>query len=376
MATRFPNPHIEAANRLRRRDNRLDAFRGLCLVIMTVDHLPSILEKFTYQLIGYVTAATGFVFLSGVVTGLVYTDVSLQQTDAILRRRAFLRARTIYSYNICSFVALLLIGKMLELNNGYWESWTPLFQQHFAVAILKGVTFVYQPQLLDILPLYCVFIMIAPFIITQFKKGKVMLVFGLSISLWTSAQFGIPDHVITFLQPYVSMRLGGFDIFAWQIIFVGGLYGGFTRYMRGEQEQTYSKALLIYFLFVSIALFLSRHHLLLHGPITEVVGSMTDARTLGILRVLNFAAVCYIIACGFNRLKLTRPINCLAYLGRNSLQVFTFHIPLVYFMRPILSQGTNLSELSKGMIVILCVGSLYLPALAFEHLNRRNMRPC
>ena len=57
------------------RDLRIDTLRGLMLVIMMVTHIrwfaiPTAWT--TYQPIGFVTAAEGFVFLSGLVAGIVY----------------------------------------------------------------------------------------------------------------------------------------------------------------------------------------------------------------------------------------------------------------------------------------------------------------
>jgi hypothetical protein len=58
------------SGQLTSRDSRLDMLRGLCLVLMTVDHLPiNPLFRFTNQTLGFVSAAEGFVFISGVVSG-------------------------------------------------------------------------------------------------------------------------------------------------------------------------------------------------------------------------------------------------------------------------------------------------------------------
>jgi len=53
-----------------KRDRRLDALRGLMLVIITIDHLPSAFAAFTYQSLGFVSAAEGLCFYQ--VTLLVW----------------------------------------------------------------------------------------------------------------------------------------------------------------------------------------------------------------------------------------------------------------------------------------------------------------
>src|SRR5215475_10069633 len=51
------------------RDSRVDALRGLMLVGMTLDHLPAHpLLRLTKQSLAFVSAAQGFVFLSGMVS--------------------------------------------------------------------------------------------------------------------------------------------------------------------------------------------------------------------------------------------------------------------------------------------------------------------
>ena len=59
------------------RDLRLDFLRGLCLFIMIVDHIagPSWLRWLTGDNSFYVSAAEGFVFISGLLVGTIYRNV-------------------------------------------------------------------------------------------------------------------------------------------------------------------------------------------------------------------------------------------------------------------------------------------------------------
>ena len=54
----------------------LDALRGLMLVLMTLTHLPTRVADPLGQPLGHVSAAEGFVMLSGYMAGMVYTPVS------------------------------------------------------------------------------------------------------------------------------------------------------------------------------------------------------------------------------------------------------------------------------------------------------------
>ena len=55
------------------RDRGLDSLRGLMLLGMAVNHIASRLQILTDHPFGYTSTAEGFVFLSGLVAGLVYT---------------------------------------------------------------------------------------------------------------------------------------------------------------------------------------------------------------------------------------------------------------------------------------------------------------
>ena len=88
------------------RDPRLDTLRGLMLVMITINHLGSPLSLYTYQPFGFYSAAEGFVFLSGVVAGLVYAHYA-QFGKGSLWKKAFIRARDIYVVHIL-LVTLLL----------------------------------------------------------------------------------------------------------------------------------------------------------------------------------------------------------------------------------------------------------------------------
>ena len=59
---------------VKQRDPRLDVFRGLCLVMIFINHVPgNVLEAFTNRNFGFSDAAEGFVFMSGVAAGLAYS---------------------------------------------------------------------------------------------------------------------------------------------------------------------------------------------------------------------------------------------------------------------------------------------------------------
>jgi hypothetical protein len=67
---------------------QLDTLRGFMLVAIAINHLDTELRVFTDYVFGFVSTAEGFVFLSGLVAGLVYTRRAAKQSPGELRLHA------------------------------------------------------------------------------------------------------------------------------------------------------------------------------------------------------------------------------------------------------------------------------------------------
>ena len=77
-----PGPLSMHLPRLERRPE-LDALRGLFLVWMTLTHLPTRFSDFVNQPIGFVSAAEGFVFMSALLVGRIYTRELLENAPGV-----------------------------------------------------------------------------------------------------------------------------------------------------------------------------------------------------------------------------------------------------------------------------------------------------
>ena len=92
------------------RDLRIDFFRGIALYMIIVDHVPGDpLSYFTYGRFGFSDAAEIFVFLSGVVCGIVYLRKLLDQGPRGLLKAVFSRTLKIYCYYALASVATILL---------------------------------------------------------------------------------------------------------------------------------------------------------------------------------------------------------------------------------------------------------------------------
>src|SRR6185369_744151 len=100
------------------RDPRLDLLRGFCVFAMIVDHIggTSWLYTITGGNRGPVTAAEGFVFLSGLVLGIVSRQRLLRHGLRASVRSTLARAWTLYRLTVALTLAFVLLTVATDLN--------------------------------------------------------------------------------------------------------------------------------------------------------------------------------------------------------------------------------------------------------------------
>lgn len=343
----------------KRRIVSLDVLRGLMLVIMTLDHFAGPIRKISFQPLGYVSAAEGFIYLSGYVYGLVYTRVLINGNFDTLKAKSYKRAAIIYVYHI--FILLIVIVPLLLNVINYEE--LNVFKDKPVRSALFFCLFLLQPQNMDILPIYVVFVMIGPVIIKAFSKNKAKKVFIISGLLWLLSQLTIFRYNIYELGHY-GISLGYFNLFSWQFLFFLGIYLGYFK-TTGKYEIPITKLLFLTSLVV-FTIFLIARYLPGDSLINQIFLRFADRSSLGITRLLNFGAIAYLIYIISIKKKNFLNSKWLSLLGRNSLQVFSYSVCLVYFFRPI-----ELIVLTYGLIPIVIINillviSLSLPARIHE----------
>jgi hypothetical protein len=80
-----------------------------------------------------------------------------------LRATALQRAGTIYSWHVGAYFAALVVLALNAWITGAQSTTSPqLFNENPLLASVLGPLLVYQPGLLDILPMYCLFVLLLP----------------------------------------------------------------------------------------------------------------------------------------------------------------------------------------------------------------------
>jgi hypothetical protein len=167
-----------------------------------------------------VSAAEGFVLLSGFTMGMVHSVTIHRQGIRAMFQKVFGRAWFLYGVTVLLTIAFAATST--ELGTPYAGLMTPARSKlDFTFSV---VTFHRTYSLTDILVLYTLLVAAAGPALWLIARGYTPLVLGASATAWTIAQLA-PDRVPRAWQ----IIDGGFPFSAWQLIFFLGLAIGFHR---------------------------------------------------------------------------------------------------------------------------------------------------
>ena len=237
---------------------------------------------------------------------------------------------------MAAFIVVMILELTLSNNiyRSYYADTNRLYVESPLTTLGLGALFLFQPAFLDILPMYCLFLLITPFIINRFKKkyGCWWVLAG-SFLVWAPATYSTWDNLQRYGERFLPVNFGFFDPFAWQFLFVGGLFFGFRRYT--AKSIPIKISLITMSLLILIGIMLFRYKILPSNLLGFDILSLTIRETFGPLRAINLAALAYLIT-GFG-IRFPRLLEWpwFSYLGRHSLQVFTFHLVLLYSILPL-----------------------------------------
>jgi hypothetical protein len=319
-------PEISASGR-NTRVVALDTLRGLLLVMMGINHVPSDLQFLTNHPFGYVSSAEGFVFLSGLVGGLVYTRRVMQKGWAISRQTCWKRARQIYAYHLAAyFLVFAWVAGFAYLAGNPPNNAPDLMVNQPWTAAWAGPLFLYQPSLSDLLPMYCLLLLLMPLVLKVLEAGRTGLVLAASFGLWAGTNFFLPQTS----NPTGFVNLGLFHLGAWQLVFIVGAVFG-QAWAHGRKLLPEPNRLVVGLMVALAALgFLVRHAYLPSGIAPATLDWLINKNNFAPLRLLNTGVVIYLCHLCLRRWPRAFDVPPLALLGQHSLTVFTVHLLAAY----------------------------------------------
>jgi hypothetical protein len=207
-----------------RRDLRIDLLRGLCVFAMIVDHVGG--SSWLYGLTGgnrwFVSAAEGFVFLSGLTMGLVYRERVQRAGLWAAGGAALRRAATLYLVTVTLTLLFTALARLTEL--AVWVD-RELAAGEPLRLLVGALTLHYTYHGTDILALYTLLVTAAPVLFYLLEQGRAAYVLAGSWGLWLGYQL-FPEQ---FLIPWTIRNSENFPPAAWQALFVSGMLLGWYR---------------------------------------------------------------------------------------------------------------------------------------------------
>ena len=350
----------------------LDALRGLMLVLMTITHLPTRLSSPLGQPFGYVSAAEGFVLLSAYMAGLVYGRTAENKGIAAMSSAFWRRAFKVYACHlaILLFLFTLIAGLGISLDQGAAKGLMAFYLAEPLRALRAGALLLYKPPLLDILPMYVLFMLASPLLMRWGLRRGWAGVLGLSALLWLLAQFGLGQWLYdaTLGQNWSLLAFdetGAFAVFAWQLLWVVGLWMGASRSETAPVSFTPARWLVAGAVAFAVVALLWRHGV---GQIPFADGSLAnlwfDKWQLGPLRLLNLLALGVIVIRFSPVLLAWKPKwSFLQTLGSASLPVFAAHLVIVLMTLAVWGDAPDArSAWGDALLLAGCFVLLYIVA--------------
>jgi hypothetical protein len=337
----------------KQRDMRLDALRGMFLIIMAGVHVPTLLSHWLQEPFGFTSDAEGFVFLSAVLAGRAYGGI-YQRTDwKTMARRAWDRAKKVYFVHLGLVLAAVLVAWRLAdhvapLANHFHDFLTRPWESLALVPLL-----LHQPPLFDILPLYVRMLGLTPWLLLAARRWGWRPVLAVSAIGWIAAQFQLGQHLMGDPARLLPLSLGSFHFLAWQFLWTCGLALGETMLRKPVIREEQRRGVMIAAGAV-VAMGLLGRHAWPETWFPQGLYAWMDKWSLGPLRVLNFGAwVALLMA--WNPTPPRLVLSPLVLLGRNSLVVFAFHLPLVIVATTLIETfpfSTSSQLFIGGMVIV------------------------
>ncbi len=369
----------------------LDILRGFLLLWMTLTHLPTKASLVSNQTFGYVSGAEGFIFLAGFMIGQLEHRIEAKRGRAATVRDILKRLRRVYLYHVGLLViAFTIVAEVaLKFHRLALQNLLSFYFAHPKQAVIAAVALEYRPSLLDILPMYVIFLgltLLARRIARSYGWDPVVY---LSFAVWAVAQFGlrawIYRHVNLFHLGVPEDSTGAFDMYAWQLLWMVGLalgsiysdqLSGVDATEKAARKDGFPRWLGILSTCVAVIFLVLRYSPVDHWINPDSYGWLIDKWHLGPARVINFAALTiFFVRFGQNIASL--PVfQPLALLGRASIEVFSVHV-LCCLAGDALSRDAdpNLPWSQQIPLLVLTITALFVTAyLSGKWSNYRKAR--
>jgi hypothetical protein len=328
-----------------------DMLRGILLLLMSVDHSPSSLRRFTDQPLGFFSTAECFVFVSAFLAGMIFRKRAEKLGFAAARSASIHRAGRIYWAHLATLSFAFVLGSFFLSDFPGIRNLLDRYLMDPWAAIGGSLALLFRPPLMDILPMYVLFSFLTPAVFATARRWGWKTVLFLSFLLWVIAQTDVREILVNASKGLPFVQLGPFDLLAWQFLWVGGLFIG-QRFL--ENGALLPRAhLLRPLLFLSAIAFLFwRWISIASGPDPIAETWLFDKWHLGPLRLINFALAASVAATFLKYLnRWEAPLRPFLLIGRHMLPVFCSQICLSVVLIGRTESGLTIEPVTSALVI-------------------------
>ncbi len=353
------------------------------LVLMTITHVPTRYSNWLGQPFGFVSAAEGFVFLSAWMVGAVYSARAVEKGIDAMRSALWQRARLVWLCQAALLVFLFTVIADIGVLT-HRRAITNLLSFYLAEpidALWSSLLMVYKPPLLDILPMYVIFMLASPLLLTiGFRRNGWRAVILASVVLWLLAQFGLNRELYVSIATATHWKMpvqqtGAFELFAWQLPWIVGMWMG-SRSVTSRSERAFPEWIVALAVIYAIAC-LAWRHAVGQTPFPPHTGLnwLFDKWNLGPLRLADFFALALIAVRFGPALAARLRLGVLETMGRASLPVFCSHIVASLLVLAAIGDSAGRVPLWTETVILAAVLScLYGTAVLCNRFGGRKPR--
>jgi hypothetical protein len=347
-----------------------DVLRGVLLLMMVIDHSPSSLRLLTDQPLGFFTTAECFVFVSAFLAGMIFRKRAEKLGFAAARSSSISRAGRIYRAHLFTVGFAFVLGSLFLPELPGIKNLLDHYLMNPWAAIGGSLALLFRPPLMDILPMYILFSLLTPAAFWAAHRWGWRTVLLVSLSVWFIAQAHVRDMLLNTFDGLPFIQLGPFDLLAWQLLWVGGLFIG-KRFQENNALLPRSRLVRLLLLILAITFLSWRWCSIAFGP-DPVTGTwLLDKWHLGPLRLINFIVAASVVATFLKYLnRWEMPLRPLFLIGRHMLPVFCSQICLSVLLIGLTDSG-NLTAEPLTSAVVLC--QLVAAPLFAWFLERRSI---
>src|SRR6202034_1868045 len=358
----------------------LDAIRGVMLVWIALTHLPTAASAWVNQPFGFVGAAEGFIFLSALFTGRIYFRIAERDGYPAMGRKLWGRTLRLYGYHALLLAFTFLVAVPIA-SRGNRPGLHNLLDFYFMAgpkqAVTEAALLIYRPPLLDILPMYIIFLLFTLIAIPLARSIGWKSILWTSFFFWVLAQFGFRNAEHTFMMRYIPTRIplnemGSFDLWAWQFLWFVGVWLGVRWAQENLAIETWARRAVVPSVVIAVFCFIMRRKLA-HGFELGAFEFLFDKWHLGAIRILDFGAVAALLILSQSITKRAA-IRPLVLLGQSSLQVFCVHLLFCFAGLTLMGNASMLNGWRQFTLIGVTFTAMLITAKIFSKSEAKNER--